>query len=141
VEDFQLKGAISAALASRLRVVMLATAPHGRGARFAESGPGHCAEQALRPCNCEKVMENKPEANVGKFVSRHLSQIKLLSRVLEHELDVAKGAREVTIDRHMIENVLDTLEIFVEDCEGAAGVQRDRSKGVPENKPAVARLN
>jgi hypothetical protein len=124
---------------------MLAAAPHGRGARFAESG-----QQAIAPSRrggraiarkCEKAMENKPEANVGKFVSRHLSQIKLLTRVLEHELDVAKGAREITIDRHTIENVLDTLEIFVEDCEGAAGVQRDRSKGVPENKPAVARLN
>src|SRR5262249_58201005 len=116
---------------------MLAPAPHGRGARFAESGP-----KAIAPSRrggraiCEKVMENKPEANVGKFVSRHLSQIKLLARVLEHELDVAKGAREVTIDRHTIENVLDTLEIFVEDCEGAAGGQRDPRTVVAANHPA-----
>jgi hypothetical protein len=85
-------------------------------------------------------MENKPEANVGKFIGRHLSQIKILSRLLEHELDAAKGAREVTIDRHMVENVLDTLEIFVDDCESASGTSRDRGAKV-ENKPVVTRLN
>ena len=82
------------------------------------------------------------DANVGKFVSRHLSQVKILSRVLEHELDAAKGGREVTIDRTLIESVLDTLEIFVEDCETASGIQRsDRQKAAVEQKPAVARLN
>jgi hypothetical protein len=85
-------------------------------------------------------MEGKSDSNLPKFVGRHLSQVKLLSRVLEHELDAAKGGREVTIDRHLIENVLDTIEIFVEDCEGAVGVQRER-KGMVEQKPAVARLN
>ncbi len=83
-------------------------------------------------------MENK-EANVGKFVNRHLSQLKILTRLLEHELDAAKGARDVQIDRHLLENVLDTLEIFVDDCEGASGGARDRTK--VENKPVVARLN
>lgn len=85
-------------------------------------------------------METKAETPVTKFVSRHLSQIKILSRLLEHELDAAKGGREVTIDRHLVENVLDTLDIFVDDCESAAGIQRaDRQK--VEQKPAVARLN
>lgn len=85
-------------------------------------------------------METKPEANVGKFIGRHLSQLKILSRLLEHELDAAKGAREVTIDRHLVENVLDTLEIFVDDCESASGAPRDRNK-VEAKQPVVARLN
>lgn len=84
-------------------------------------------------------METKSEGNVGKFVSRHLSQLKILTRLMEHELDAAKGGREVTLDRHLVENVLDTLEIFVDDCEGATGTQRER-KAV-EQKPTVARLN
>ena len=84
-------------------------------------------------------MENKPEINVPKFVGRHLSQIKILARLLEHELDAAKGAREVTMDRHLIENVLDTLEIFTDDCEAISGITRDRQK--VESKPVVARLN
>ena len=84
-------------------------------------------------------MEAKSEVNLPKFVSRHLSQLKILSRLLEHELEAAKGAREVTMDRHLIENVLDTLEIFTDDCESVSG-SRDRSK-VEAAKPVVARLN
>ncbi|MBL8732255.1 MAG: hypothetical protein JNN13_07785 [Planctomycetes bacterium] len=83
-------------------------------------------------------METKPEVNVTKFVGRHLSQLKILSRLLEHELESAKGGREVTLDRHLVENVLDTLEIFTDDCENVSGVSRDRK---PEPKPVVARLN
>jgi hypothetical protein len=82
-------------------------------------------------------MDSK-EINVGKFVGRHLSQLKILSRLLEHELEAAKGAREVTIDRHMLENVLDTLEIFTDDCENVSGSARERKV---EQKPVVARLN
>ncbi|MCA8965306.1 MAG: hypothetical protein H6836_09890 [Planctomycetes bacterium] len=82
-------------------------------------------------------MENK-EANVGKFVSRHLSQLKILTRLLEHELDAAKGARDVQIDRHLLENVVDTLEIFTDDCETASGSSRERKV---DQKPVVARLN
>jgi len=79
--------------------------------------------------------------NIGKFISRRLSQVKLLSRVLENELDNAKGGREVTVDRLLLENMLDSLEIFTEDCEGAAGTQRGERRGVGEQKPQVARLN
>ena len=84
-------------------------------------------------------MEAKTEVNIGKFVARHLSQIKLVSRLLEHELEAAKGAREITIDRELIENTLDTLEIFTDDCETVSGSSRDRTKA--EAKPVVARLN
>lgn len=84
-------------------------------------------------------METKPEVNVSKFVGRHLSQLKILARLFEHELEAAKGAREVTMDRHLIENALDTLEIFTDDCEEVSGIARERSK--MEQKPVVARLN
>lgn len=83
-------------------------------------------------------MESKSEVNVGKFVGRHLSQLKILTRLLDHELEAAKGAREVTLDRDLIENVLDTLEIFTDDCESISGGARERKV---EQKPVVARLN
>lgn len=84
-------------------------------------------------------MESKSEVNVGKFVGRHLSQLKILTRLLDHELEAAKGAREVTLDRELVENVLDTLEIFTDDCENVSGSGRERSK--VDQKPVVARLN
>lgn len=83
-------------------------------------------------------MESKSEVNVGKFVGRHLSQLKILTRLLDHELDSSKGAREVTLDRGLIENVIDTLEIFTDDCEGVSGTE---SAAKAEQKPVVARLN
>lgn len=83
-------------------------------------------------------MDGKPEVNLSKFVGRHLSQLKILSRVLEHELESAKGAREVQIDRQLIENALDTLEIFTDDCENVTGFSRERKV---EPKAVVGRLN
>lgn len=84
-------------------------------------------------------MEAKSEVNVGKYVARHLAQIKVVSRLLEHELEAGKGARELTIDRELIENTLDILEIFTDDCETVSGSARERTKAEP--KPVVARLN
>lgn len=81
----------------------------------------------------------KSEATVGKFVGRHLSQIKVLTRLLEHELDAAKGAKDINLDRAIIENILDTMEIFCEDCERISG--RGGRERAASEKPAVARLN
>lgn len=85
-------------------------------------------------------MENKPDTNVGKYVHRHLSQLKVITRLMEHELDASKGGRDVTLERQLIESVLDSLEIFIEDCEGATGGRGERTKS-GEGKPAVTRLN
>ncbi len=84
-------------------------------------------------------MEGKSEINIGKYVSRRLSQVKVLSRLLETELESAKGGRELTIDRNIVEQVLDVLEIFIEDCDSVTGGQAARK--MVEQKPAVARLN
>ena len=73
-------------------------------------------------------MESKSEVNVSKFVGRHLSQLKILTRLLDHELDAAKGARDITLDRDLIENVIDTLEIFTDDCEGVSGGAREQPR-------------
>jgi hypothetical protein len=64
-------------------------------------------------------MEGKNEVNIGKYVGRRLSQVKVLTRLLETELEAAKGGRELTLDRQLVEQVLDVLEIFIEDCDGA----------------------
>lgn len=85
-------------------------------------------------------MEGKSEINIGKYVSRRLSQVKVLTKLLETELESAKGGRELTIDRNTIEQVLDVLEIFVEDCETATG-GRDRKMAEAQKPTTVARLN
>ncbi|MFQ5503769.1 MAG: hypothetical protein ACE5F1_03110 [Planctomycetota bacterium] len=78
----------------------------------------------------------------SQFTQRHLSQIKVLSRLLEHELELAKG-EEVVLEKPLLENVLDTLEIFIEDIDTKSGgrpaVERKAVAG--EAKPQVTRLN
>ncbi len=75
---------------------------------------------------------------VGKFVHRRMSQLKILSRLLEHELDAAKGAKDISLERGLLEDALDTLEIFIEDVEGANdGVMRSRQSA----EKTVSRLN
>ena len=83
-------------------------------------------------------MDTKSEAGNAKFVERHLSQLKVLARVIEHEIDSANG-REVTMDRSLVESILDTLEIFIEDVQGGTG--RDSRAKSATKEPAVTRLN
>lgn len=84
-------------------------------------------------------MEAKSEVNVAKYVGRRISQLRIIARLMEHELEAAKGGREVAMDRQLVESMLDTLEVFVDDCEAVSGT-RDRNKN-EQQKPVVARLN
>ena len=86
-------------------------------------------------------MEKQVDANIGGFVGRRMSQLKVLSRLLEHEMSSAKG-QDLTIDRGLAENMLDTLEIFIDDFEIARGGKaREKRSASAEAKPAVTRLN
>ncbi len=84
-------------------------------------------------------MEKKTE--IDRFVQRHLSQLKVLTRLMEHEIDLCKDASEVTFDRDLTENMLDTIEIFIEDVEGSEPKTARKGRTQTESKPAVTRLN
>lgn len=80
--------------------------------------------------------------DAGSQMHRRLAQVKVTARVLEHELDLAKD-KDVNLDRVLAESVLETLQIFIEDCDHLMGTPgRGESTRAPENqKPAVTRLN
>ena len=88
----------------------------------------------------------RTSASESQYVRRHLSQLKVVVRLLEHELELSKG-NEVNLDKSLLENTLDTLEIFIEDCEDSVGSSRPATgerKVVPASgdaKPQVTRLN
>ena len=84
-------------------------------------------------------MEKQVDGNIGSFVHRRMSQLKVLSRLMEHEITANKG-QDVTFDRSLAENLLDTLEIFIDDFEIARG-GKAREKRSAESKPQVTRLN
>ena len=82
-------------------------------------------------------MDKQQDQNIGG--QRRLSQVKVLSRLIEHELGAAKGSKDVTLQRELVENVLDVLEVYVEDVERGGGDARARA--AEAQKPAVTRLN
>lgn len=90
-------------------------------------------------------MDKQLDGSIGNFVHRRLSQLKVLARLVEHELSAAKGSKDINLERDLVENLLDTVEIFIEDFEVAhTGVARERTAArasVDANKPAVTRLS
>ena len=84
------------------------------------------------------------DRNQDQYTRRHLSQLKILVRLLEHELELAKG-EEVILDKSLMENTLDCLEIFIED-NGTTSTKTttgssERKSVSSEAKPQVTRLN
>ena len=86
-------------------------------------------------------MEKQVDGNIGSFVHRRMSQLKVLARLVEHEIGTQKGNQDVTLDRALAENVLDTLEIFIDDFEIARGGKAREKRQSGESKPQVTRLN
>ena len=79
-----------------------------------------------------------------QYTRRHLSQMKVLSRLLEHEMELAKGG-DLTLDRDLADSLLDVLEIYIEDVEGGTATKQAAGKGDrkvlnPGEKPQVTRL-
>lgn len=80
--------------------------------------------------------------DAGSQMHRRLAHIKVTARLLEHELDLAKD-KDLHIDRPLADSLLETLQIFIEDCDQLMGAPgRNDGQRAPENqKPAVTRLN
>jgi len=85
-------------------------------------------------------MKKQVDQSTDGFVVRHLSQLKVLVRLVEHELAGVKPGQNPTMDRDLVENLLDLVEIFVEDVEGQASPKVDR-EGKGQVEKAVTRLN
>lgn len=95
-------------------------------------------------------MEKNPETPLARIVRRRLSPVKVAIRVLQDELDLSGDGR-VVLDRTLVEDLIGSLEVFVDDLESDAGVTKNASNsgaanggvsrpGLVTEKPA-ARMN
>ncbi|MFO0984093.1 MAG: hypothetical protein U1E76_20630 [Planctomycetota bacterium] len=73
-------------------------------------------------------MEKASIASGSKSVQKRLAPLKVTIGLLYRELDAAKGDRAVAIDRMLLESVISTLELFVDD------VDEGKSRDVEERK-------
>lgn len=83
----------------------------------------------------EKVAMQKP----GSEVVRRTAPLKVTIGLLYRELESAKAADAVTVNRELLESIVTTLECVVEDVESKAGRTEVRPVGTEGARVAVAR--
>lgn len=92
-------------------------------------------------------MEKPQETAAARALRRRLSSVRVAIRMMQDELDMS-GEGRITLDRTLAEDLVTSLELFVEDVESDAGVARpavapalaERRVPVSVDKP-VPRLN
>lgn len=67
-----------------------------------------------------------------QFLARRLHPVKVSIDLLNHELELAKSEREVTLRKEQLESIISTLELFIEDYEAKYG--KGISQPVAERK-------
>jgi hypothetical protein len=73
-------------------------------------------------------MDKPQEATLTRTVRRRLSPVKIAIRMLQNELDMS-GEGRVTFERNLAEDLLVSLELFVEDLESDVGVTKPATNG------------
>ena len=88
-------------------------------------------------------MRRQAEQGSDSFVQRHLSQLKVMARLMEYELAAAKQGPSLSLDRDLVENWLDVVEIFVDDFDDTPPARKEREvkSTANEGKATVTRLN
>ncbi len=81
---------------------------------------------------------------IGRFVDRRTTALKILRRLLNHELELSRE-KEIVLDRAILEEAAATVDMFLEDFskqyqQQAAVVVAER-KMVEPSKQTAARVN
>ncbi len=65
------------------------------------------------------------DQDLGKFVERRLHPVRVSVSLMNQQLELAKGGKDVVVDADLFESLISTLEIFLEDYDdryrGAGG--------------------
>jgi hypothetical protein len=57
------------------------------------------------------------DSMMSKYVEKRLHPTRVTVNLLHHELELAKGSKDITLDRELVESVVATLELFLEDFD------------------------
>ena len=78
----------------------------------------------------------------GTHLERHLAQLKLVSRLLGHELHSQGGSKAIALSRDHVLEIQTALDLFIEEASRRAGGPLSSSQGavsVPETHLVPAR--
>jgi len=84
------------------------------------------------------------EKNAGdgkEKVGRRLSAVKVVVDLLNHELDLGKADKAVSLERERLEATVTTLEDFIGDVEGLLRGGSEDRRAVESNRATVNRVN
>lgn len=85
------------------------------------------------------------KATIGSMdrVLRRLAAVKVVVDLMNHELDLAKTDRSVSLERDRLEATVSTLELFIEDIEGltkSVAQAADSSKIIEAPRSPASRI-
>jgi hypothetical protein len=69
----------------------------------------------------------------GGSLQRQLANLKLLSRLIGHELHAQSGAKVITLSREEVEEIQTTIDLFIEEV-GARSGSNGLGMGVAETR-------
>lgn len=62
-----------------------------------------------------------PNGKGATPLARHLANLKLISRLLGHELHAQAGAKAITLSRDEVQEIQTTLDLFIEEVSRQGG--------------------
>lgn len=68
------------------------------------------------------------DQELGKFVERRLHPVRVSVSLMNQQLELAKGSKDVVVDADLFESLISTLEIFLEDYDA-----RYRGQAAPQS--------
>ena len=73
-------------------------------------------------------------------IARQLASLKLLSRLLGHELHAQGGSKSITLSREEVAEIQTAIDLFIEEVTRRSGTSGSLA-GVPETQLVTARNN
>jgi len=89
----------------------------------------------------EKAVETGTSSAVAGNVERRLAQLKVLARVMAHEIELAAGEKTVSLEDDLARSILTTLELFIEDVEGTPRRTVIARRELEKKAPIPPRMN
>ena len=85
-------------------------------------------------------MDN-PSKSYSNPLGRHLSNLKLISRLLGHELHNQGGSKAITLSRDEVAEIQTTLDLFIEEAGKLSGAKTSGSLGGGGSLPGGTNLS
>ena len=86
-------------------------------------------------------MDSSNQTQFSAGLARQLSSLKLVSRLLSHELHAQSNAKQITLSRDEVIEIQTTIDLFIEQLARKQGVTTPTARSSNEPAMLTARHN